>query len=279
MYQKLFNYLKNRPTLYAPSTSKFWDDEHISKGMLEAHLNPDIDPASRNHAFIDRSVEWISKITYSSEYRKILDLGCGPGINAERFAKSSCQVTGIDFSKRSIQYAIASARRQELDIEYRYQDYLSIAYDQEFDVATLIYCDFGVLSGGDRAELLRLVNRSLKPGGTFVFDVFNPNQYKGIEEYRRFSYSEGGFWCEEPYTVLESLYRYDESNTFLRQYLVLSEDETRCYNIWEHTFTTDELLRDLTEAGFGQVIFYGDVAGADYHAEGNIICAVAHKPS
>ena len=39
----MFNELKKysiKPELYAPSTDKFWDDEHISKGMLEAHLNP-----------------------------------------------------------------------------------------------------------------------------------------------------------------------------------------------------------------------------------------------
>ena len=277
MYQKLFNYLKDRPTLYAPSTSKFWDDEHISKGMLEAHLNPDIDPASRNHAFIDRSVEWIGRITDSSEFPKLLDLGCGPGIYTEGFARRGYQVTGIDFSRRSIHYAEESARNQGLSIEYRYQDYLTITYDQEFDVVALIYCDFGVLSGKDRGKLLKLIWRSLKPGGTFVFDVFHPNQYKGAQECRSFSYSPGGFWCEKPHVALESLYRYDECNTYLRQYIVLKEEETQCYNIWEHTFTTDELLEDLTEAGFEQIEFYGDVAGATYDTEGNIICVVAHK--
>ena len=39
MFNKLSDYVI-KPELYAPSTGKFWDDEHISKGMLEAHLNP-----------------------------------------------------------------------------------------------------------------------------------------------------------------------------------------------------------------------------------------------
>ncbi len=278
MYQKLFDFLKEKPALYAPSTSKFWDDEHISKGMLEAHLNPDIDPASRKHEFIDRSVEWISKIAYPGENPRLLDLGCGPGIYAERFHKKGYQVTGVDFSKRSIHYAKDSAARQGLKIEYLYQDYLTIAYEQEYDVATLIYCDFGVLSGEDRKKLLKLVCRSLKPGGTFVFDVFQPNQYKGVEETRGFSYSESGFWREGPHVALEALYRYEESNTFLRQYVILTEEETQCYNIWEHTFTKEELQRDLTEVGFDWIEFYGDVAGEEYTEDGIIICAVAHKP-
>ena len=29
-----------KPELYAPSSSAFWDDPHISEGMLSAHLEP-----------------------------------------------------------------------------------------------------------------------------------------------------------------------------------------------------------------------------------------------
>ena len=30
----------NRPALYEKGAAGLWTDEHISKGMLEAHLNP-----------------------------------------------------------------------------------------------------------------------------------------------------------------------------------------------------------------------------------------------
>ena len=46
MIEPLFHLLK-KPMLWQRSTEPFWDDEHISKGMLEAHLNPDLD-AARN---------------------------------------------------------------------------------------------------------------------------------------------------------------------------------------------------------------------------------------
>lgn len=38
MYQRILDYLKEKPALYAPGTALFWNDSHISKGMLEAHL-------------------------------------------------------------------------------------------------------------------------------------------------------------------------------------------------------------------------------------------------
>ena len=91
-----------KPQLNAPSTNEFWDDEHISKGMLEAHLNPNWDAATRKPEFLDKSVNWITKIAPSSQYKFLLDLGCGPGLYAERFNSARYSVTGVDFSKRSI---------------------------------------------------------------------------------------------------------------------------------------------------------------------------------
>lgn len=57
-----------KPRLYTPSLNKFWDDEDISKGMLEAHLDPNWDAATRKP-------KWLDKF--------LLDLGCGPGLYAE----------------------------------------------------------------------------------------------------------------------------------------------------------------------------------------------------
>ena len=36
-----------------------WTDEYTAKQMLSYHLNQEIEAASRNQMFIERSVEWI----------------------------------------------------------------------------------------------------------------------------------------------------------------------------------------------------------------------------
>ena len=61
----LFTQLENairkpRPFEYYTSPV-LWNDPHISKGMLEAHLNPDHDAASYRREFIDKASEWIAK--------------------------------------------------------------------------------------------------------------------------------------------------------------------------------------------------------------------------
>lgn len=43
----------DRPPIYTKTSVKFWDDEYISQQMLEAHLNPDFEGASRKLDFIE----------------------------------------------------------------------------------------------------------------------------------------------------------------------------------------------------------------------------------
>ncbi|MDF2906792.1 MAG: hypothetical protein K0R34_2113 [Herbinix sp.] len=277
MLEKLLDYVSKKPEIYEASTSKFWDDEHISKGMLEAHLNPEWDAASRNHNFITKSVEWIASIADPKEYTELLDLGCGPGLYTERFHNRGYHVTGIDYSKRSVDYAIHNSKINNMAITYKYQNYLDIAFREEFDVITLIYCDFSVMSDHDRARLASSIYQALKPGGKFILDVFTPNQYKEKTEANDWYYSEGGFWSEKAHICLNSFYRYDDRSTMLERTVVIKEDSIECFNIWDHIFVKEELNEDLKKAGFTSVDFYGDVAGDVYKSDGNLMCAVANK--
>jgi 2-polyprenyl-3-methyl-5-hydroxy-6-metoxy-1,4-benzoquinol methylase len=276
----MFNELKKytiKPKLYAPSTNKFWDDEHISKGLLEAHLNPNWDAATRKPEFLDKSVNWISKIAPSSRYKFLLDLGCGPGLYAERFNSAGYSVTGVDFSKRSIAYAKEQTLLNKSNMEYHYQNYLTIDYIEQFDVITLIYCDYAVLSITDRLSLLRKVNKALKPNGKFIFDVFTPLMRKN--ESRSWQYCEkSGFWSEKPHICLESIYQYDdEDNTELRQSIVLTEETVNCYNLWDHFFTKEALISEIQTIGFNSFEFYGDIAGKEFSDTGETICGVFTK--
>ena len=276
MFNELAKYL-NKPELYAPSTDVFWDNPHISEVMLDTHLNPDYDSATRKHSFVDKSVNWISTIAPPSQYPSLLDIGCGPGIYAERFAAKGYKVTGIDFSARSIRYAQVQSALDKTDIEYHYQNYLTIDYEEQFDVVTLIYCDYAALSVTDRRALLKKVYKALKPGGKFIFDVFTHKMRKPEE--RTWYYSEnGGFYSEKPHAYLVSVHQYDdEDKTELRQSIVITDDAVECYNVWDHFFTKDEIVNEISPAGFQAHEIYGDVAGTSYSDTEETICCVLTK--
>jgi len=275
MYEKIVEFMKQKPPLYTPNIDKFWDDEHISKQMLAYHLNPYNEPASRNHAFIQESVNWISRLANDPKGKYLLDLGCGPGIYAERFNEKGFIVTGIDFSKRSVEYAKASAASNEKQITYLYQDYLEIDYENQFDIITLIYCDFGVLNPENRHTLLCKIKKALRPGGILILDGATDKQYAALVENQTVEYCDGGFWSADPYICIQRYCHYAETCNHLDQYIVISDDTCRCFNIWNQSYDSISLGRELTRAGFKDLHFYDDVCGKSLSDDSNTICVAA----
>ena len=269
--------MMRKPELYEKGTAELWTDEHISKGMLESHLNPDWDSATRKHSFVRKSVNWIGMVAPVERYYDLLDLGCGAGVYAEELHKTGYRVTGLDFSERSVNYARNSALEKSLPITYHHRDYLTLDFKAQFDLITLVNYDFGVLSTENRAKLLQNIHVALKPGGLLIFDVFTPFQYAERKESKSWEYADKGFICGEPHICLESKFQYEEQNTFCSQYIVITEQEVKSINVWEHTFTKDEITQNLSHAGFSIKGIYSDIAGAEYCDKGKEMCIVAQK--
>lgn len=141
----MFDVLKainTRPRPFEVQTAaQLWTDAHTSRQMLACHLNPDLDLASRTHAFIRRSVAWMNERFGFGGGTRIADFGCGPGLYSSAMAEAGARVTGIDFSDRSIACARETARCRGLDIDYRCADYLTFETKERFDLICLIACD------------------------------------------------------------------------------------------------------------------------------------------
>lgn len=266
-----------KPPLYKKSEGAFWNDEYISKQMLKAHLDPKFEGASRKLDFIERSVTWIKELVDPICYPTLLDIGCGPGIYAERFTKEGYQVTGIDFSKRSIDYALESALRQELSITYLFQDYLQMNLKKDFDFGTMIYCDYGALSTSDRQIIMRNVYQHLKYGGKFLLDVFGTAKYESFTESQTWKFcNHNGFWREGSYLELNGLYKYPD-NVTLEQTSIISDNEINTYYIWNTCFTKETLIKEVKEAGFKVCGIFGDVAGSPYNKDSFTIAILLEK--
>lgn len=270
--------LLKKPELYAASSSKFWDDEHISKGMLEAHLNPSLEAASRKHDFIDCSVNWIHAIAPPEIYKNLLDLGCGPGMYCQRLSQYAYNITGVDISRRSLAYAVQIATDNNLNIDYVYKNYMELDYQEEFNLVLFIYCDFAALTALQREILLPKIYNSMKKGGKLILDVFTPKQYEEKLENNTWSLNEGGgFWKPATHLVLESHFNY-ENNIRLNQYVVIDETEkVDVYRIWDHYYTRETLLSEFAAAGFTKAEIFSDVSGTPYQKDSKTICIVAEK--
>jgi len=260
--------LASRPRLFAPHEDVFWNDPHISEQMLAAHLDPNTDAASRRPETIDRTVSWLVSHLDLQAGQRVLDLGCGPGLYCERLARRGLEVTGVDFSPRSIDYARRSVERQNLKISYVGQDYTRLDLAGEFDVAILIYFDFGVLSNSDRDEVLRRVHRALKPGGCFVFDVVAAKPTPELDGARTWSISEGGFWKPGLYLELLQQFVYPEADASVRQTIIVEADgRVSRYRIWERRYSPESIATVLNTVGFQVESIWGDLTGQPYVAD------------
>lgn len=277
----LFEWLKEfatRPDIYEKGNMKLWEDAHISKGMLAAHLSPDDDAATRKHAFVEDSVNWISQIAPPHEFAKLIDLGCGPGIYTSRLAKKGYDVTGVDISAHSIGYASAKAEEAGIPIAYHVMNYLELDVVETYDVALLIYCDYGALSDLERAKILQNAFVALKPGGKMILDVFSPIQYVSKDEKRTWKfYENGGFYKEGPHMCLYSHLKYGD-NVRLDQYILVDDnDQKDVINVWDTYFSVAHLKEEVEAAGFILTSIYSDVAGKAYSEASETICVILEK--
>jgi 2-polyprenyl-3-methyl-5-hydroxy-6-metoxy-1,4-benzoquinol methylase len=266
------------PELYEKGTASMWEDEYISERLLEMHLNPDINTASRKRTTIEATVRWIDS-RLDGNNKRILDLGCGPGLYCELLAGAGHQVTGIDYSKRSIEHAQQEAARKGLDIKYVHQNYLDLDLEETFDVVTMIYCDFDVLTPDERSSLLDKVHHALKPGGLFIFDTLNmrtPSLMKG--QGRSWEVAQSGFWRNEPYLALTETQHYGGVNVILQQHIVSSESRPPAiYRFWNHYYGPATLTPTLNAGGFLTANYYDRILPDDEEGTSEMVTFVVAR--
>jgi len=247
------------------TASDLWTDEHTSKQMLSFHLNEAIDVSSRNAEFINRSVEWIATEFNIGKDFKIADFGCGPGLYAARLAKRGANVTGIDFSGSSIEYAKDIAACEQLNIIYVNQNYLRFETKDQFDLVLMIMCDFCALSPTQRKGLLRKFHKILKPRGSVLLDVYSLSAFEQKEEVTTYEVNQlNGFWSPNKYYGFLNTFKYDEEKVAVDKYTIIELDRTRTVYNWLQYFAPEDLEREFMESGFSVTGLYSNVAGIPY---------------
>jgi SAM-dependent methyltransferase len=272
--------IHRRPEPFETYTAKvLWDDNHISKNMLAFHLDEKAEPASRPREFIQRSADWIKERFALAEGRSVADFGCGPGLYTARFASAGAEVTGIDFSRRSIAYAENEAQRQGLAIDYILGDYLEFHPNRVFDLITMVYCDLCPLSPDQRRRLLTVFHDLLTDRGSVLLDVFTLQAYAGRQESTSHGYRlMDGFWASGDYWGFMDTFKYDDISVALDKYTIIEPHRTRCVYNWLQYFSLATLAAEFERCGLRIVERYADVAGTAY-ADGDVLAVVAQKMS
>lgn len=274
MYKQL-RQLAHRPEAWSVSTVKeLWTRPHLAREMLKYHLSQETEHSSRTIDQIDAIVAWIDAQLELSG-KRVIDLGCGPGLYARRMARRGAHVTGVDFSANSLEYA----RTRSMDrLEYLHADYLEDELPGGFDIATLIYYDFCAQAPASRQKLLGRIHDLLKPGGRLIIDLYGPGAFDAVSNHieieDRLMF---GFFAEGDYIGIHKTDVYEKEQVSLDRFFIIEPEETWQIFNWAQYYTPESAVEELAEAGFMVSVMTGGLDGERLADDSKTLGIIAEK--
>lgn len=154
------------------SIAAYWN-EHIHDRVIATHPVGSREFFSELDAYRYDKLHYLSGLINFAAHRgqRVLEVGCGVGIDLVRLARAGARVTGIDLSPRAIGLARLNLAQHHLHAELGIMDGEVLAFaSAEFD---LVYAH-GVLPYTlDAAKLIREAHRVLRPGGQAILMAYN----------------------------------------------------------------------------------------------------------
>jgi SAM-dependent methyltransferase len=103
--------------------------------------------------------------------RRVLDVGCGAGVDLARFAKAGAVAVGVDLAASAIDLARQNFKLQNLSGDFHVADGEQLPFpDASFD---LVFAHGVVQYTAHPRRLVDECHRVLAPGGEAIFQVYN----------------------------------------------------------------------------------------------------------
>jgi SAM-dependent methyltransferase len=257
-----------------------WNDPAFSRRMLNEHLSQDHDAASRRFEIIDNHVRWIHDQVLKGRPTRILDLACGPGLYMNRLAKLGHRCVGIDFSPASIAYARAQAEETGLEYTSIQRDIRTADYGDEYGLVMLIFGEFNVFRPEEARGILEKARRVLVPGG---FLLLEPHTFEAVlkigKQPSSWYTTEKGLFSDEPYLCLQQNFWDTEDNVAIERYYIIdaATGEVARHSASTQAYTDEEYRSLLAECGFGEVVFYPSLNGSVDSSAGDLVGILSQK--
>lgn len=110
--------------------------------------------------------------------KKLLEVGCGVGIDLVRFAEGGAEVSGIDLAEVSIGLAGLNFEHRGLSADLQVMNGEDLQYQAEsFDV---VYAHGVLQYTADVNKMISEINRVLRPDGEAIMMVYNKNSWLNV---------------------------------------------------------------------------------------------------
>lgn len=193
--------------------------------------------------------------------KTILELACGTGIQAVRFAEKGYEVTGLDLSYEMLELAQKKAETAGVMLELAQADMMALEGVGDFDAVTC-YSD-SLCYMADQEAVLRVfegVYSVLHSGGIFLFDVHSIYQME--EVFANYSYHEN----YEDFAFVWDTYEGEYEHSIVHELTFFVKDEESDEERFirrdeiheERTYSIETYITLLKQAGFASVEVFAD---------------------
>lgn len=175
----------------------------------------------------------------------VVDLGCGSGLWARELCRAGYRVLGVDQSAAMLDIA----RERVPEAEFRKASLFAVRLPPCAAVTSLGECVNFLFDPHNSLKtlvsLFRRVHEAVRPGGVFIFDVYEPNRFPGPRV--RSAHRIGDDWAV--------LVRAEETDTELTRHITAFRRIGNLYRRSEEVhrlrlYPRVELIRELNHTGF-----------------------------
>jgi len=188
----------------------------------------------------------VSKLNLK-ENSNLIDIACGKGRHARYFNKKGLNVTGVDLSQNSINYA-SNFTTQTLS--FHVHDMRRSFKKNYFDIATNLFTSFGYFEKEEDDLLaLKAMAKNLKKNGILIIDFMNTEKIlKNLISH------------EEKYidNIKFSIKRYIENNIIIKEIKIT--DEKKQYNFLEsvRNIKLNDFKKMISKSNLRIIDMFGD---------------------
>ena len=104
----------------------------------------------------ERVYYWLNIIGFFSSSKKVFEINCGTGYDAEQFYQHGHQVLATDVSESMIAYAKGKRSKR---IEFKIQSFQEVAISSEVSNYNVLFSNFGGLNCINKGELINFFNK------------------------------------------------------------------------------------------------------------------------
>ncbi|OWO84394.1 hypothetical protein B5C26_05035 [Photorhabdus luminescens] len=205
----------------------------------------------------------------------LIDCPSGYGRHSVAIAKKGINVTGIDINSRFLSLSREHAEKNNINVNFLHSDMRKLPTIGPVDAIINMFYSFGFFSNEENSEVVKEFCRILRPGGKFLMHTMVTIP----------AFGDGRIPLEERRTLRSgsTLVSRRRLNPITRReeglWSLLDKDsKERSLTPYDvRIYTTEEFADICYNAGFSEVVFYGDWDGSRYEEKSPYLIAVATK--